>query len=484
MNNNMKGKFSVWGFRQPTIPASISVPYLNHFPASITITPKNKMTGRFETIERPLEIHELASIKDSTIREGIPTLSYGSDPSMLIGKTNSERFRGLVEFDLAKLPKGKELKRAKLKLYCGYLQSPINLALFEIIDDWREHDVTWSNQPPQGKKITEKYITHADGYIEIDVFSLVKEWYEGKTPNHGVFLFAEEQNEQSTIQLQTRESSTPPILEVGFYKLISSLALGKLPAFLSIRANGEDTLTASINVNSKYKTKDLIAQLSILRKSVDTELNCSMDVVGKRNNSMSAFISIEKKLREATIPAELIVRRLEDTPLLSSMAIEKKPRMGQLDASLTVRVAKHQGLFSNLGIKKKERFKQLRANIRVAYAKNLPSTFSIEKKERNRDLTCSLTVRQRESYTLSSSVVIPSRKFFTSQMFVRHVRDFPCSIQVNSGFLNAEIKVRGYRDVQIPATVTVRVRRISDIHARITVRNLQYDSDAGYVFIL
>lgn len=477
----MKGKFSVWGFRQPTIPASISIPFLNHFPASITITPKNKMTGRFETIERPLEIHELTSIKDSTIREGIPTLSYGSDPSMLIGKTNSERFRGLVEFDLSKLPKGKELKRAKLKLYCGYLESPINLALFEILDDWREHDVTWSNQPPQGRKIIEKYITHADGYIEIDVFTLVKEWYEGKTPNHGVFLFTEEQNEQSTIQLQTRESSTPPILEVGFYKLISSLALGKLSATLSIRANGEDSLAASINVNSKYKTKDLAAQLSILRKSVDTELSCSMDVVGKRNSSMSAFMSIEKKSRESVITAELIVRRLEGT---SCMAIEKKPRMRQLDASLTVRVAKYQRLFSNLSIEKKERFKQLLANIKVAYVKNLPSSFSIEKKEKVRELACSLTVRQRENNKLSSSIVIPSRKFFSSTMFIRHVRDFPCSIQVNSGFLNAEIKVRGYPDVKIPARITVRVRRISDIHAKITVRNLKYDADAGYVFIL
>ncbi|MFB0830605.1 hypothetical protein ACEU2D_13395 [Brevibacillus laterosporus] len=290
--------------------------------------------------------------------------------------------------------------------------------------------------------------------------------------------------EQSTIQLQTKESSTPPILEVGFYKLISRLALGKLPATLSIRANGEDILTASINVNSKYKAKDLAAQVSILRKSVDIDLSCSMDVVGKRSNAMSAFMSIEKKSRESIISAELIVRRLEGTSLLSSMTIEKKSRMSQLDASLTVRVAEHQQLFSNLSIEKKARNKQLRSNIKVAYVKNLPATLSIEKKERNRDLACSLIVRQRESDTLSGSVVIPSRKFFTSQMFVRHVRDFPCSIQVNSGFLHAEIKVRGYRDVQIPATITVRVRRISDIHARITVRNLQYDADAGYVFIL
>ena len=84
---------------------------------------------------------------------------------------STERFRGLVEFDLSKLSKEKELKRAKLKLYCGYLDSPINLSLFEILDDWREHDLTWSNQPPQGRKIAEKYITHADGYIEIDVFT-------------------------------------------------------------------------------------------------------------------------------------------------------------------------------------------------------------------------------------------------------------------------------------------------------------------------
>ncbi|MGD7663671.1 hypothetical protein ACQBEH_00385 [Brevibacillus laterosporus] len=154
-------------------------------------------------------------------------------------------------------------------------------------------------------------------------------------------------------------------------------------------------------------------------------------------------MSIVKKSREATIPAELTVRRLEDTSLLSSITIEKKSRMSQLDASLTVRIVKHQGLFSNLSIEKKARNKQLRSNIKVAYVKNLPATLSIEKKERNRDLACSLIVRQRESDTLSGSVVIPLRKFFTSQMFVRHVRDFPCSIQVNSGFLHAELKVRG-----------------------------------------
>ncbi|CCF16108.1 hypothetical protein BLGI_4066 [Brevibacillus laterosporus GI-9] len=42
MNNTMKGKFTVWRFRQPTMPASISIPFLNHFPAAIAITPKIK----------------------------------------------------------------------------------------------------------------------------------------------------------------------------------------------------------------------------------------------------------------------------------------------------------------------------------------------------------------------------------------------------------------------------------------------------------
>ncbi|MED2006203.1 hypothetical protein P4V86_23040 [Brevibacillus laterosporus] len=56
---------------------------------------------------------------------------------------------------------------------------------------------------------------------------------------------------------------------------------------------------------------------------------------------MSAFMSIEKKSEEATIPAKLTVRRLENSSILGSITIEKKPRMSQLDASLTVRVAKH-----------------------------------------------------------------------------------------------------------------------------------------------
>lgn len=68
----------------------------------------------------------------------------------------------------------------------------------------------------------------------------------------------------------------------------------------------------------------------------------------------------------------------------------------------------------------------------VGKRNNSMSAFmSIEKKERNRDLKCSMTVRQRESPRLSGSIVIPSKKFFSSQMFVQHVRDFPCSIQVN-----------------------------------------------------
>ncbi|RAP30843.1 hypothetical protein C2W64_00010 [Brevibacillus laterosporus] len=260
--------------------------------------------------------------------------------------------------------------------------------------------------------------------------------------------------------------------------------MGKLPATLSVRAKDENTLAASIDVNSKYKIEGLPAQLSILRKSVGTELNCSMDVVGKRNSSMSALLTIERKPRETTLSAQLTVRRLEDSSLLSSIVIEKKSRMSQLDASLTVRVAKDKELLSRLTIEKKERLKDLRANIKVAYAKSLSSSFHIENKGRNRDLACSLTVRQRDSEQMGSSIVIPSRKYLSSQMFVRHVRDFPCSLQVNSGFLNAEIKVRGYRDTTLSASITVRVRRISDVHARITVRNPQYDADAGYVFIL
>lgn len=76
---------------------------------------------------------------------------------------------------------------------------------------------------------------------------------------------------------------------------------------------------------------------------------------------------------------------------------------------------------------------------------------------------------QRESNQLSGSIVIPPRKFFSSQMIVRHVRDFPCSIQVHSGFLNTEIKVRGYRDVKFPASITVRVRRCEDYSEESTI---------------
>jgi hypothetical protein len=453
MQNKMTGRFIVWGSGDSNLPARITVVGNNDLKAQIAVRPQNKFTGRFDVVDRPLDTYIFQPIKDSTIRSSIPTLNYGSDNSMLVGvdSNSNEIFRSLIEFDISSLPTGKDFKRAVLKLYNSYSPTDISISIFTSEERWTENDVTWSNQPKSGAKVAEYTILAHQTETIIDISSIVQKWYEKTETNYGLYIIATNEYASGITQFETRESLTPPELEVSFYKDVSSAGMARLPASMTVRVASENSLRSRIQVNSKNLRETMPAVLVIHKKSGDNLLPATLHLKSRGFQNLSGSITIFKKDGSSDLPCSIKISQHEHLP--ASLIIDKKNRTGDLPSRLSIR-----------------------------FHDNLPSRLEIQEKESNSNLPARIVIVGKVS--LPAKLTIPWRANLPSTISVQHKSDLPATIRVNSNFLNARIAVRGYETSELPSSITVKAKNISDLHARIMViRKVDYE-DFGYVFII
>lgn len=105
-------------------------------------------------------------------------------------------FRTLIEFNLDTLPKGFNIKSAKLKMYYtkavkttdGH-ESPNPSTLYRLTQGWTESSVTWNSQPPVATTgISIPVVATGTSNIEIDVTRDVKDMYANGAANFGWLL--------------------------------------------------------------------------------------------------------------------------------------------------------------------------------------------------------------------------------------------------------------------------------------------------------
>lgn len=85
---------------------------------------------------------------------------------------------------------------------------------------------------------------------------------------------------------------------------------------------------------------------------------------------------------------------------------------------------------------------------------------------------------------LPSRIIIPWKKDLKSKIRVLHKSELKARLQVNSHFLNAQIKVRGFSESNLKSKITVRVRRISDLRSRMILVNAGDEANYGFTFII
>jgi TGF-beta propeptide len=457
MNNKMSGKFLVWGYRENDILSSISVKIggNNDLISSITVPPVNRMLGKFDVLERPLERFYLNPVKDSTIRENLPTLNYGTDRGMLIGRDeyNGEIFRSLIQFDLSSIPANKVLKKAILRVYNSPFSRDMDLSIFNLLSNWQEKDVTWANQPPQGDKIVTKNIgLSQSGFIEIDITNLATKWYQKDIPNYGLFLCSEDETKIASILFGTKESDNPPELELGFELPVINDGESKLESSITVQVLTETDLLSKIHVISNYREETLPSLIRIEKKTAENLLAASLNVEVKNNNSILSSLQINKIDGASSLPASIVIPAFSH--LLSSLTVNKIERADTLLSSISVRKNEH-----------------------------LLSSLTVEKISDHSELLLALSVRGNDH--LASSITIPHRNDLLSRIRVEYVNELPASITVKySDDLLSQMNVIGREQNDLHSSITVQVKMASDLLSSMRVVDVGSKSNYQYAFII
>ncbi|MCR3760753.1 DNRLRE domain-containing protein [Clostridium felsineum] len=154
-----------------------------------------------------------------------PTKNYSTLDTIYVGKaqTGTDFYRGILQFDLSKIPIEASVLAAKLKLYVNYnLNSALKqIKLYQILQSYAINTVTFNTQPI----INNNYVSYINltneinEVININLTNLASQWHKGEASNFGVVINGEEASQGSVVgfsSINTINSSQWPRLDVEF----------------------------------------------------------------------------------------------------------------------------------------------------------------------------------------------------------------------------------------------------------------------------
>ncbi len=145
--------------------------------------------------------------RDSRLSETAGSSNFGSDSKTIVKEKSGDSARAVYHFDLASLPAAESISSATLKLWVTQSVSSA-VDVHRITDSWTESGVTWDNTAADFDATADGSFTPSTtgAYVSVDITSLVQEWDEGTSPNHGVMLISQVNDEES--KYTTREWGT------------------------------------------------------------------------------------------------------------------------------------------------------------------------------------------------------------------------------------------------------------------------------------
>ncbi len=129
---------------------------------------------------------------DTWINQALPSNNYGNDSGLYVGRVTGNARNTLLKFDTSSLPSSVVVISAALELYSeiNLLNAPeaaTDIWADAIISTWDEGTVNW-NSKPVTQTMGDLPKAYATGWLRWDVTNLVRGWYSGTIPNHGIQL--------------------------------------------------------------------------------------------------------------------------------------------------------------------------------------------------------------------------------------------------------------------------------------------------------
>ncbi|MEW6222753.1 MAG: DNRLRE domain-containing protein, partial [Candidatus Hadarchaeota archaeon] len=105
-------------------------------------------------------------IQDTTVKSGADNaVNFGNDDAIVAGQSTSKLYRGLLKFDLRRIPADKTISTAELYLSASSVyvgtggSSPVIDAYDVASDTWDEDTVNWNNQPAYGNLLDTRTVS-------------------------------------------------------------------------------------------------------------------------------------------------------------------------------------------------------------------------------------------------------------------------------------------------------------------------------------
>lgn len=448
--NTMEGQVNILQRFKNTMTAQYQV--MPDLPASLTVNPTNTMDGQVNIEPPPRETQELEAIKDAMLRETRPTLNYGTTTTISVGYQLSEdgRYRGLFQFDLSSIPADVTIEKAYLRLRTpGSHDVAQDIAVYGVKNSWVETGVTWKSHPEiDSSPLDTQTAEPGKAYVELDVTSIVAEWYRGTRENHGLLVKASPETRDQLIQFYAREYGDPahsPTLVVTY--------------ILPVYSDGS-WIDSSITVHRDYviDSNDLSATLDVFAYLDDNDLSASVAVQEHATSDVDSRIAVS-------------------TPDLSSSATV--PYHNDLGASISARVTAEDDLAASIIASKPD----LPSQIGVAHHDDLIATLGV-RAPGSADLPATINARQTTRADLNAEIkaingpndlagtITVTGGFFRATLFVSYTEDLPASLEVplhlGSKYLWASIAVRVEKAANLEASASV-VNGPNDIPSTIRV---------------
>jgi hypothetical protein len=195
----------------------------------------------------------LASTGDTVLQEAHPTTNYDSAKSLTLGRKDGGRSRGLIEFNLGEIPRGAVINSATLRIFQhGWNDIPGSvrtISVDRVTSAWHEAVGTWNCAPTMNATVGTVNVGLSMGWYEVNVTTLVQEWYTGATPNYGFLLRGDESSGNLYRLFTPRLYPNAPQLVVNYTLQPATLAVSTNA--ISFTTNGQTTDPSSFILHIK-----------------------------------------------------------------------------------------------------------------------------------------------------------------------------------------------------------------------------------------
>jgi hypothetical protein len=144
---------------------------------------------------------------DSYVSSSNATVNYGSAAVLSVGDGAS----ALIAFDLSSLPVGltaSNIEKATLTVFVHKAYTAGALDLAQVTAPWSEALVTSNNRPTTAAAVQSVPVSASESYVTFDITLLVRQWVIGAAENYGVEIRASAGQPETTVDLDSKESTS------------------------------------------------------------------------------------------------------------------------------------------------------------------------------------------------------------------------------------------------------------------------------------